>query len=73
MKSPFTVEYHHSPQNRFPQEMPDDEWLAIAGQRKWIVFSHDRKFHDESPSIEAIKQHRVACFYLRRGDDIREP
>ena len=49
MRSPFKVEYHHSPANKFPEEMEDDEWLAKVGAKGWFVFSHDKKWHDESP------------------------
>jgi hypothetical protein len=31
MQTPFKVEYHHSPTNKFPEEMEDDEWLRIVG------------------------------------------
>ena len=44
--------------------MEDDKWLNIVGPKGWIVFSHDRRFHDESPSVEAMKQHNIGCFYL---------
>ncbi len=44
--------------------MPDDEWLTIAGQKQWIVFSHDRKFHKIDMECLAITQHQVGCFYL---------
>ena len=64
MQTPFKVEYHHSPTNKFPEEMEDDEWLRIVGAKNWIVFSHDKKWHDESPAIAAIKEHKIGCFYL---------
>jgi hypothetical protein len=41
--------------------MPD---LLSLHRKKWVVFSHDRKFHDDSAACEAIKQHSVGCFYL---------
>jgi hypothetical protein len=63
-KPPFSVEWHHSKKNNFPQNIQDDEWLTIVGPKEWVVFSHDRKFHDESPSVAAIKQHNIGCFYL---------
>ena len=44
--------------------MPDDKWLEIVGQKGWIVFSHDRRFHKESASVAAIKYHNIGCFYL---------
>ena len=44
--------------------MPDDKWLEIIGAKGWLVFSHDRKFHDDSAACLAIKQHNIGCFYL---------
>jgi PIN like domain len=64
MESPFNVEYHHSKTNNFPDDMDDDDWLAKVGAKNWIVFSHDKKWHDESPAIQAIKQHKIGCIYL---------
>lgn len=63
-KPPFGVEYHHDPNNNFPQNMEDDEWLNAVGSQGWIVFSHDRRFHSDGPSITAIRQHKIGCFYL---------
>lgn len=65
-RPPFSVEFHHDPRNKFKfkQDVRDDEWMAKVGAEGWIVFSHDRKFHNELPVRTAIKQHRVACFYL---------
>jgi hypothetical protein len=72
------VVHHHSPKARlgmkcssdseplFLPRAPDDEWLAFVGQRGWIAFSHDQKFHKPGYEVElaALKQHNVACFYL---------
>ncbi|MBV9052257.1 MAG: hypothetical protein JO196_07640 [Hyphomicrobiales bacterium] len=63
-RPPFNVEFHHNPKNRFDHKTPDDQWLEMAGKLGWIVFSHDRKFHNESAASEAIRQHRIGCFYL---------
>lgn len=50
----------------FGPKCPDDEWLTFVGQRGWIAFSHDQKFHKPGYEVElaAIKEYRVACFYL---------
>jgi PIN like domain len=63
-RPPFSVEYHHSKKLNFPQAIKDDEWLHIVGPKGWIVFSHDRRFHNEMSSVAAIKQHDIGCFYL---------
>jgi len=63
-RPPFGVEYHHNKRNRFPKDTQDDVWLNAVGAQGWIVFSHDRRFHDQSPAVAAIKQHGIGCFYL---------
>jgi hypothetical protein len=65
LKPPVGIEWHQ--RQRFPQNMPDDEWLEIVGKKGWFVFSHDRKFHSESTEAAAIKQHGIGCFYLPRA------
>ncbi len=62
LRAPVGIEWHN--RQRFKDSMPDDEWLAIVGDRDWIVFSHDRKFHTEATETAAIIQHKVGCFYL---------
>lgn len=49
--------------------MKDDDWLALCGQRGWIAFSHDRKFHGVEVEAEAIKQHKVAAFAICGGHE----
>ena len=62
VKPPVAIEWHQK--QRFAQDMADDAWLEIVGQRGWVVFSHDRKFHSEAIENAAVKQHLVRCFYL---------
>lgn len=62
LRTPFNVECHWS--MRFRDNMPDDEWLHVIGPKRWIVCSHDKKWQEESPAVEAIKQHKIGCFYL---------
>lgn len=62
--APFNVEFHHSERNRFPQNITDDEWLSVVGQKGWFAFSHDRKWHENAPELAAILQHKIGCFYL---------
>jgi hypothetical protein len=66
-RPPFTVEYHHSKKNNFPQSMTDDLWLEICGKNGWFAFSHDQKFHANLVEAMAIKQHNVGAFYLPGG------
>lgn len=57
----------------FSEKTSDDEWLGYVGQRGWIAFSHDAKFHLPGYEIEmqAIKQFNVGCFYLWGASAIR--
>jgi PIN like domain len=61
-RPPFDVEYHHSVSNNFQEDMTDDQWLQICGAQRWIVFSHDDKFHRIKVEAMAIRQHNVAAF-----------
>jgi PIN domain-containing protein len=62
VRADFEVRYHQG--ERFRQDLPDDEWLHQVGPKRWIVFSFDAKWQDEAAAIEAIRQHKVGCFYL---------
>lgn len=55
---------------RFPDKMPDDEWLNIVGPKGWIVCSHDAKWQNESAARKAIEQHKIGCFYLWGANSI---
>lgn len=50
----------------FADNEPDDSWLKFVGEKRWIVFTQDRKFHRAGYENEmsAIKQFDVGCFYL---------
>jgi hypothetical protein len=63
-KPPFPVEYQHSKRLKLRQNLADDEWLKMCGERGWVAFSHDRKFHAIEVEALAIKQHSVASFCL---------
>lgn len=69
MKPPVRVKWHQD--EGFALNMPDDEWLAIVGPRKWVVLTQDRKFHVIDVEVAAIKQHNVRCFYLPCASDDR--
>lgn len=59
---PFQVRWHQG--EGFEQDLDDDKWLHTVGANSWIVISHDAKWHKESAAVEAIKQHKIKCFYL---------
>lgn len=62
LSPPVRIKWHN--QQRFRSNLEDDRWLAIVGQREWIVFSQDRKFHKIELELAAIKQFKIGCFYF---------
>jgi len=59
---PFQVRWHQG--EGFDQDTDDDTWLEAVGKNGWVVISHDAKWHREPANIEAIRQHKIKCFYL---------
>jgi len=68
LKCPFDVKYHQG--EGFKHNTEDDVWLHDIGPKKWIVLSFDAKWQDESAAVEAIKQHKIGCFYLAGASSI---
>jgi hypothetical protein len=62
------VKYHQG--EGYKHNTEDDIWLHDVGPKKWIVLSYDAKWQDESTAIEAIKQHKIGCFYLSGASSI---
>lgn len=74
----LTVIHHNTPRKllglpRLPKQKTlfspteaDDVWLQYVGQKGWVVFTQDRKFHREGyeNELSAIKQFNVGCFYI---------
>lgn len=42
----------------------DDEWLALAGTRGWVVFMKDTRIRYNRAEREAVKAQSVRCFCL---------
>ena len=41
-------------EDEFRHDVPDEEWLAVAGQRGWLVITHDRKIRTRPGERRAI-------------------
>lgn len=52
----------------FAQDTADEEWLAEAGNKRWVVLTKDKNVRRNELELAAILQARVACFMLGRGD-----
>lgn len=60
-----SVESHD---DHFPQDAPDESWLARAGRDGWIVITKDRRIRYRPNEIEAFRQHRVIGVFLTNAN-----
>lgn len=70
-RAPFVVEYQDDRKHGFAHDLADDKWLAEVSQKKWVVISHDKRFHTDSIAIEAVRQHKGRVFYLEGGSSVK--
>jgi hypothetical protein len=59
------VEVHHE---HFESGAPDAEWLAVVGERRWVVLTKDRHIRRRELEIQAIVNARVRAFVLTASD-----
>jgi hypothetical protein len=58
------------------QEVSDEEWIALAGEREWVVFTKDDAIRRREAELAAVEAHAVKMFCLTnaglRGEEQRE-
>jgi hypothetical protein len=54
-------------QARFRHNTPDTEWLAVVGEKKWIVLMRDQNIGRRPLELEALLQASVRSFVLVEG------
>ena len=59
-------------EDEFPHDVPDEEWLAAAGQRGWLVITHDRKIRTRPGERSAIMENGVGCFIMTYRQDLKK-
>lgn len=59
-------------EDKFPHDVPDQEWLARAGREGWLVITHDRKIRTRPGERRAIIEHGVGCFILTYRQDLKK-
>lgn len=57
----LVVERHR---DHFPPDCPDEEWLRVVGERRWIAVSHDSRIRYKPNELAAVVQHRVTLLVL---------
>jgi len=56
------VEVHD---DHLAQDAPDDEWIALAGQERWVVITKDKNIRHRAAELEAIKAHSARVLVIR--------
>jgi uncharacterized protein with PIN domain len=58
------------------QLVADEEWLALAGERAWVVLTKDDAIRRRAAELEVVERHAVRMFCLTkanlRGDEQRD-
>lgn len=52
---------------RFRHDTEDIEWLAVVGEKKWVVLMGDKAIGRRALELEALLEARVKAFVLTRG------
>jgi len=48
---------------------PDEDWLAIAGRNRWLVFSENKKILKVPRERETIIREKVGIIFLTNGSE----
>ena len=60
-----TVEIHD---DHFSQDINDEDWLRIIGERNWVVLTKDKKIASRPLELLAVAQGNVRLFAFVGGD-----
>jgi len=60
-----TVEIHD---DHFSQDINDEDWLRIVGERNWVVLTKDKKIASRPLELLAVAQGNVRLFAFVDGD-----
>lgn len=56
---------HHE---RFADNLPDEDWLGVAGTEGWIVITRDKNIRRKPNEIKAYRDNNVIAFVLASGN-----
>lgn len=59
-------------EDSFLHDVSDEEWLAEAGQKGWLVITHDRKIRTRPGERRAIMDNGVGCFIMTYKQDLKK-
>lgn len=53
---------------RFADDLPDEDWLGVAGTKGWIVITRDKNIRRKPNEIKAYRDNNVVAFVLASGN-----
>ena len=64
-QSGVKVEIHD---DHFPQDAPDEHWIAEVGKKGWLVLTKDDRIRYRPAALEAYRRHKVRVFIFGSGE-----
>lgn len=61
-QSGLAVEVHD---DHLAEDAPDEAWIALVGERRWLAVTKDRNVRYRAGEIEAIRHHGARVLVLR--------
>ncbi|HTN72171.1 MAG TPA: hypothetical protein VMO00_13910 [Methylomirabilota bacterium] len=59
------VEIHD---DHFPQDAPDERWIAEVGEKGWVVLTKDDRIRYRPAALDAYRRHQVRVFIFGSGE-----
>ena len=54
--------------DHFPKGTPDEEWLAVAGRKRWVVLTRDKRIRYRQLERRALQAAGVRAFVFTGGN-----
>lgn len=51
--------------NHLPLNAPDEQWIALVGQRQWVALTKDKNIRFRSSELESIRKHAARIVVIR--------
>ena len=61
---PIEIRYHQEVFGGEQAALADDAWMEPVARDGWVVITQDYRFHRVGVTLEAVRQHKAAVFYL---------
>ena len=54
--------------DHLPQDAPDEDWIALVGQRDWVAITKDKNIRFRISELASIKEHDAQVIVIRMKD-----